>query len=345
VSVFAVSLLFTAFYSCQSAQGKGSTDSCSGCDSGCRTGRKAIVPGDYAVGDPKKIRITNEDIIADFYSETFSTGTAMYVEICRTGSQAKKVSVTELYFGKRKIDLTEKTWGYKGLTGIDPECVQSRESVAIIYSLGGQKKQLNGMITLSRGKFPVNLVPLDLGKYSNVDFRLKPEILEYIQKCAEKKKKAFSKNSPSRIGNAFAHPRDAHYVTSHFWAKRAIMRYRVKNGKRIYLPKMIKVHRGLDLRGDFGEPVYAMADGIVAIAEPMYYEGNFIVIDHGNRIFSFYMHLEKFKVKEGDRVRAGDKIGLVGSTGLSTGAHLHVSLMIQDVSVDPLSILVLPVRD
>jgi len=86
-----------------------------------------------------------------------------------------------------------------------------------------------------------------------------------------------------------------------------------------------------------------MADGLVVLSHKMFYEGNMVVIDHGNRVFSYYQHMDSRKVKEGDRVAAGDFIGTVGITGIVTGPHLHVALSIRDVHVNPLSILSLPV--
>jgi murein DD-endopeptidase MepM/ murein hydrolase activator NlpD len=167
----------------------------------------------------------------------------------------------------------------------------------------------------------------------------------FIQRCAEKKRKVFSALSADTLGPVMSHPRDFHHITSPFWSKRVYMQYRFKNKRKIMLGNKQSIHGGLDLRGKAGEPVFALASGLVAIAENMYYEGNFVVIDHGNRIFSYYMHMKECTVKEGDLVKGGDKIGLVGSTGISTAAHLHVSLVIQGIQVDPLSLLPLPVKD
>jgi murein DD-endopeptidase len=65
----------------------------------------------------------------------------------------------------------------------------------------------------------------------------------------------------------------------------------------------------------------SIADGSVVLAEKMYYEGNFRVIDHGNKVFSHYMHYDTIFVKNGQFVKGGDKIGTVGCTGVSTGPH------------------------
>ena len=86
-----------------------------------------------------------------------------------------------------------------------------------------------------------------------------------------------------------------------------------------------------------------MADGVVVLSHLMFFEGNMVVVDHGNRVFSYYMHMDSRGVAVGDRVMAGQKIGTVGSTGTSTGPHLHVALSIRGVHVDPMSLLWLPV--
>ena len=79
-------------------------------------------------------------------------------------------------------------------------------------------------------------------------------------------------------------------------------------------------------------------------AEKLYFEGNMVIVDHGNRIFSYYMHMSEIRVNPGDLVEAGQVVGLVGSTGMSTAAHLHVSVVINGVQADPLSFLARPYR-
>ena len=159
-----------------------------------------------------------------------------------------------------------------------------------------------------------------------------------------KKKEMFRILSKTTINNIIAHPRNEHYITSKFWTKRVYLKYRIKNKKRVYLKPKISMHRGLDLHGSVGKPIYAMASGKVVIAEKLYFEGNFTLINHGSRIFSGYMHQNKIFVEEGDKVDAGEEIGSVGSTGRATGPHLHIFFKIDGVYVDPLSLISLPIR-
>ncbi|WP_052339729.1 M23 family metallopeptidase [Gorillibacterium massiliense] len=99
--------------------------------------------------------------------------------------------------------------------------------------------------------------------------------------------------------------------------------------------KWDSTHRALDLAADEGTPIKATNDGIVALAEPLYLTGNSIYIDHGMGLFSQYAHLSKLNVKAGDHVKQGDIIGLVGTTGFSTGPHLHFTFWAHNVPVNP----------
>jgi murein DD-endopeptidase MepM/ murein hydrolase activator NlpD len=107
--------------------------------------------------------------------------------------------------------------------------------------------------------------------------------------------------------------------------------------RRTYDPSpVVSAHEGEDLSAPAGTPVTAPAAGVVVLAEPLFVRGNAVVIDHGNGVFTGYWHMQELAVKPGDRVEAGDLLGRVGSTGLSTGAHLHWELRINGVAVDPL---------
>jgi murein DD-endopeptidase MepM/ murein hydrolase activator NlpD len=95
-------------------------------------------------------------------------------------------------------------------------------------------------------------------------------------------------------------------------------------------------HGGTDFGAEPGTPVGATNHGVVVMARQMALRGNFVVIDHGGGVLSGYGHLSQFSVAEGQVVEPGDVIGLVGSTGLSTGAHLHWEMAVDGVLVDAL---------
>ncbi|MBD2186505.1 M23 family metallopeptidase [Planktothrix sp. FACHB-1355] len=98
-------------------------------------------------------------------------------------------------------------------------------------------------------------------------------------------------------------------------------------------------HRGVDYAGGYGSPVVAPAGGRVAlvgrVSEGFRLHGNTIGIDHGQGVTSIFLHLSRINVQEGDFVQAGQVIGAIGSTGASTGPHLHWGLYVNGDSVDP----------
>ena len=109
---------------------------------------------------------------------------------------------------------------------------------------------------------------------------------------------------------------------------------RILNGK----PKW--PHYGIDFAADQGTEIKAMLDGIVTLAEPdLFYTGGTLIFDHGHGISTLYMHMEKIFVEMGEKVKQGDIIGTVGSTGRSTGAHLDVRLNWFQVRLDPATVL------
>jgi len=107
-------------------------------------------------------------------------------------------------------------------------------------------------------------------------------------------------------------------------------------GERVHpINKTLGVHKGIDIALDSGEPIYAIFDGEVVEATFDQWNGNHIKIKHDNNILSVYCHCSKLFVKKGDVIRGGEVIGLVGSTGQSTGPHIHFELRINDISYNP----------
>jgi murein DD-endopeptidase MepM/ murein hydrolase activator NlpD len=98
-------------------------------------------------------------------------------------------------------------------------------------------------------------------------------------------------------------------------------------------------HRGIDFRGATGAPVRAPARGVVVLAEPLYFSGSTVILDHGLGVFSMLAHLSRIDVKPGTLVVRGDMVGAIGATGRVTGPHLHWTLRVGAAAVDPLSVL------
>jgi len=175
-------------------------------------------------------------------------------------------------------------------------------------------------LTVARAKYPKIKVNLSVeGKFTEPS----PEQQREIQEAQAVKKDYLNRVTPEREWSGpFTAPADAAISD-------------VFGSQRIFNDKTSSPHLGLDFRVPNGTPVEAMNDGTVLLARPLYFEGNFVVLDHGQGLLTLYLHLSEFKVKEGDQVKRGQIVGLSGGTGRATGPHLHVAVRWQGTYLDP----------
>ena len=155
------------------------------------------------------------------------------------------------------------------------------------------------------------------------------EVYERIKKENKLIAKARAVNSDlDFFRNKFIIPVDDAIITGVYGSQRIL------NGK----PKW--PHYGLDFAQKEGTPVKAMLDGTVTLAESdLYYTGGTLIFDHGHGISTLYMHMQKILVEKGQKVKQGEVIGMVGSTGRATGPHLDIRLNWFDTRLDPATAL------
>lgn len=139
-------------------------------------------------------------------------------------------------------------------------------------------------------------------------------------------KKVFKERTKSKWSGDFIYPLE-NEITTDFGVKRII------NGN------YESIHKGIDIKGDEGEAIMASNRGKVVLVKELFFGGKTVIIDHGESIYTFYMHLSKVLVKKNSMVSKGDVIGYVGSTGRSTGPHLHFGVKIDNKSVNPVSLV------
>ena len=108
---------------------------------------------------------------------------------------------------------------------------------------------------------------------------------------------------------------------------------------RYYNGKKGNYHNGYDIAADLGTPIYAPSSGIVMLTGNYYYNGKFIMVNHGNNLISMFLHLDDIAVKKDDIIEKGQFIGNIGTTGLSTGPHLHWSVILNNSYIDPLNLI------
>jgi murein DD-endopeptidase MepM/ murein hydrolase activator NlpD len=109
--------------------------------------------------------------------------------------------------------------------------------------------------------------------------------------------------------------------------------------KRIYNEVPRSSHSGLDIAASYGSPVRASNSGRVVLARDLYFSGKTVILDHGLGVFSIYCHFSELRVSRGQNVKKGDVLALAGSTGRSTGPHLHWAVRIRGNRVDPQALL------
>jgi murein DD-endopeptidase MepM/ murein hydrolase activator NlpD len=224
-------------------------------------------------------------------------------------------------------DAPTKTWF--ALAGINLDTTPGTYPLELTAASPSSKTPLSltRRFAVADGKYPKLPGKLSVeGKFTEPD----PEQQKQIEEASQVKKEYLSRVTPEREWSGqFAAPAEAE-ISDVFGIQR------VFNGK------ALSTHYGLDFRVHTGTPVTAMNDGTVLLARFLYYEGNFVVIDHGQGLLTLYLHLSELRVKEGDQVKRGQVVGLSGGTGRATGPHLDVRVRWQGIYLDPARLLQLP---
>lgn len=174
-------------------------------------------------------------------------------------------------------------------------------------------------LTVETKQYPEQHITLEDDKYVTPP----QETLDRISRDAERMRAAYARRTPQLDGLFPLVIPVSGEITGVFGSRRFF------NGK----PR--NPHSGIDYAADTGTPIQSPAPGTVALTGDLYFNGNTVVIDHGRGFMSVMCHLDEIKVEEEQEVEKGDTIGTVGSTGRSTGPHLHWTISLQGTKVDP----------
>lgn len=218
--------------------------------------------------------------------------------------------------------VADKNYHAKILLPVALDEKSSQKTLSVTYGNSKNKSVSKKVIEIVDKKRPVQKLNVDK-KYVSPP----SEVMAKIQDDRQKVNRALSQNLSGRLWQLPLERPVKGSVSSQFGLKR------VFNGQ----PR--GEHKGLDLRGAEGTPVKACSDGKVVLVDDLYYSGKTVYINHGDGVFSAYLHLSKPLVQNGENVVRGQTIGLVGSTGRVTGPHLHLSVFSQGQSIDPLPLL------
>lgn len=224
----------------------------------------------------------------------------------------------DVYFS---FDPATKTW--YGLAGVGLETAPGQYPLALTATTsGGNQLSFERKLAVSRARYPSIAVTV-AKKFTEPD----PRQLKEIDQDKVIKEDAFKHFDPDRLWSGNFHPPVTAPVSDVFGTGRTF------NGK------VQSRHQGLDYAVPSGTPVMAVNGGTVLLARPLYFEGNCVVLDHGQGLLTLYMHLSEIRVKEGEEISRGQELGLSGGTGRATGPHLHIAVRWEGTYLNPAELL------
>lgn len=226
-------------------------------------------------------------------------------------------------FNGKKIYFNPSQKAFRAVVGIDLFTAPGSYALEVM----GAKSAERRTIVVRKKKYPEQHLKLPKGMVE-----LSPE----NEARVERELKLTNSLWPNETGRVwdggFLNPREGEIATLF--------------GVRRFMNKIPKnPHTGVDVAAEEGEPVHAPNNGVVALVDDLYYSGNSVVLDHGQGIYTMFFHLSKVLVTPGQQVKKGGVIALVGSTGRSTGAHLHWGVRMQGARVDPMELIKLDLDD
>ena len=224
---------------------------------------------------------------------------------------------------KFSMAFNNETGTYEGLIGIDMSTSPATYEIRVIAT-DGDHGVYSSALSLRVEKVHFGTQTLSLPP-SVVD--LDSKTLERVNRETRKLEALFQTSRNERLWKSVFIRPVAGEISTGFGLTRII------NGRRR------SQHTGVDVRAEEGTSVLASNHGAVVLVDELFFSGKSVILDHGWGLYSMYFHLSEALVKEGDLVHLGAILGRVGSTGRSTGPHLHWGIRINGARVDPLSLL------
>jgi len=224
----------------------------------------------------------------------------------------------EVFFTR---DAPGKTW--YGIAGVSLETAAGSYSLQLTGTArSGKEISFERKLRIRREKYPSIAVTVP-PKFTEPS----PDELQRINQEKTVKQEVFAHSAAQREWSGeFLPPVNAR-ISDVFGTRRTF------NGE------TRSTHQGLDYAVPPGTPVSALNRGTVLLARPLFFEGNCVVLDHGQGLLTLYMHLSELAVKEGETVTRGQRIALSGGSGRATGPHLHVAVRWQGVYLNPATLL------
>jgi murein DD-endopeptidase MepM/ murein hydrolase activator NlpD len=219
--------------------------------------------------------------------------------------------------GLESCSLGKATWApLDGTCLYAVDLLRGEGTLDLRRSRRGQRET----VSIRVGAYPYPVQTLTLPK-EKVD--LSPEDLARVRSESREIGRLWGRTAERRFTLPLHPPLDPLPEAGRFGSRRVI------NGQ----PR--SPHSGADYSAEAGQPILAVADGEVALADEHFFAGNSVFVDHGDGLISMYFHMSRILVQEGEIVRRGQAIGEVGATGRVTGPHLHFGLRWHGARIDP----------
>lgn len=222
----------------------------------------------------------------------------------------------EVFYHQHPVLVTGEGQHWQAVVGIDLDQKAGTDHIQI-----GPSGPLIAF-TIRQAQYPVQQIHLSNTHQVDPD----PQELTRIHAELQEERRDFAVFDGTLADHALEMtklPVPAHHVQSAFGLQRYF------NGERR------ASHSGIDLQATEGTPIHVPVGGRVLLAKNLFFNGNTVMIDEGQGVVSMYCHLSKIDVKPGDQVKAEQIIGLVGHTGRATGPHLHWSISLNGVRINP----------
>ncbi len=228
-------------------------------------------------------------------------------------------------YNGRLLSLSPTASGAVALLGADIDAAPGRYPVLVTVTWSsGASETRQSFIEILASSYPEERLTLPASMVSPKD----PAVVKRIGREWAMLKETFSVSTPGRFPGPLILPVEDP-VSSPFGLKRIL------NGK----PK--SPHAGIDFRSPLGTPVHASAAAEVSFSGDLYYTGKTVILDHGQGLFSIYAHLDSLACSKGMSLERGDLLGRVGSSGRSTGPHLHWGVKLRGDRIDPMALMAL----
>ena len=240
----------------------------------------------------------------------------------------KGLDYKKLSLGKKSFHIYENPLDSSKMYALLPVsyyATPSTEKVKITYIENAKTKTKTLDVTIKDGKYKKEEIQVTKSKVNpkgkEVNDRINKEYHEAMNIYATSTKDNY-------LTSKFILPMDS-FITSDF-------------GKaRVYNDTLKGYHSGTDFRAKVGTPIISSNDGVVVLVKDRFYSGGTVIVDHGQGIYTCYYHMSAFSVKYGQEIKKGEELGLSGKSGRVTGPHLHFSVRVGGVQVDPLQFVAL----